>query len=191
MADYRVIVPFILKWEGGISNHKDDRAAIDPVPDGSGNHTNKGITWQTFKGLAKKLGYVATPELFYAMPDNVWGLIFKGGFWDAIKGDQIRSQAIADILADLTWGSGLGNSSRIAKKALAKIGYKSGPKFFDEQTVRSINAAPAPKLLDAINEEKTAFYYNIKGGEVFLKGWMRRATELFEEKKKLLAEPLA
>jgi lysozyme family protein len=191
MADYRLLVPFILKWEGGISNHPKDRAAIDPVPDRTGNHTNKGITWQTFKGLSKKLKYEATPQHFYAMPESTWGKIFKEGFWDAVKGDQIRSQAVAEILADLTWGSGVGNSSRIAKRALARLGFKGGPRLFDTQTVNAINAAPEKALFEAIHREKVNFYHQIKGGETFLKGWLNRANELFSQKKNLSERALA
>jgi hypothetical protein len=39
---------YILKWEGGLSKHPRDSAARHPLPDGSGYHTNKGITWRVF-----------------------------------------------------------------------------------------------------------------------------------------------
>jgi hypothetical protein len=40
---------YILKWEGGLSKHPRDSAARHPLPDGSGYHTNKGITWRVFR----------------------------------------------------------------------------------------------------------------------------------------------
>ena len=39
MADYRKLVPFIKKWEGGFSNHPQDR----------GGATNKGVTFSTYR----------------------------------------------------------------------------------------------------------------------------------------------
>ena len=45
MADYRLIIPFIKSKEGGLSKETSDTASADKVPDGSGYHTNKGITW--------------------------------------------------------------------------------------------------------------------------------------------------
>ena len=42
---------YILKWEGGLSKHPRDSAARHPLPDGSGYHTNKGITWRVFRSI--------------------------------------------------------------------------------------------------------------------------------------------
>ena len=91
MADYRQITGWIKKWEGGLSKSKSDYASKFPVPDGSSYHTNEGVTWKTFETLAPKLSYSATPQLFYAMPDDVWGKIFKYGYWDVIS--EMRSRA--------------------------------------------------------------------------------------------------
>src|ERR1700690_3252638 len=103
MADYTKIIPLILEVEGGLSKSKADAASADPVPDGSGYHTNKGITWTTFKQAAPACGFIASPELFYSMPEYVWNAIFKNLYWDKISGDKINSQAIADTLVDWAW----------------------------------------------------------------------------------------
>ena len=42
---------YILKWEGGLSKHPRDSAARHPVPDGSGHHTNKGITFRLWASV--------------------------------------------------------------------------------------------------------------------------------------------
>ena len=62
----------IKKWEGGWSKDPLDPAAAFPVPDGSGVHTNIGITWKTFAANAEKLGYAATPKNFKNMPPDIW-----------------------------------------------------------------------------------------------------------------------
>lgn len=102
----------IKKWEGGLSKNKKDAAAKFPVPDGSGYHTNMGITWQTFSSNAQKLGYVATSATFKNMTQAVWLKIYKSLYWNAVKGDEIESQAIAEFLTEWAWGSGPGTSAK-------------------------------------------------------------------------------
>jgi lysozyme family protein len=107
MADYKNLISDILYAEGGLSKDKNDiNPAKNPVPDGTGNHTNKGITWLTFKTLGTQLGYNPTPVLFYQMPQNIWLKIYKIGFWDYIKAGSLNSQAVANIYLQMAWGSG-------------------------------------------------------------------------------------
>jgi len=42
---------YILKWEGGLSKPPRDSAAPHPVPDCSGFHTNKGVTFRVFRSI--------------------------------------------------------------------------------------------------------------------------------------------
>lgn len=113
MADYKNLIPFIRKAEGGLSGTLTDTAHLNPSncgKDKNGNpyHTNKGIQWITFKNLASKGGYVANCSGFLNMPDSIWNKVYKIGFWDAIQGDRINNQAIANVFVEMTWGSGLG-----------------------------------------------------------------------------------
>ncbi len=112
----------IRKWEGGLSKNPADRAAAFPLPDGSGFHTNIGITWKTFSGNALKLGYAATPEIFKEMPADIWLKIYKGGFWDGVRADLINSQAIGEFLADWAWGSGPATAGRKLQHYLNTFG---------------------------------------------------------------------
>ena len=114
MADYKNLIPFIRKSEGGLSSATTDSASKNPSNCGKGKngqwyHTNKGVQWTTFKNLADRGGYVANCTNFLTMPDDIWEKIYKIGFWDAIKGDQIKNQAIANTFVEMTWGSGLGS----------------------------------------------------------------------------------
>ena len=43
-ADYKKILPFVLKWEGGVSSHEAD----------TGGLTNKGITYATYFNVCEK-----------------------------------------------------------------------------------------------------------------------------------------
>ena len=46
MPNYKTFVPFILRWEG-------KKITDDPID--SGGLTNKGVTFSTYKSLAKKV----------------------------------------------------------------------------------------------------------------------------------------
>lgn len=190
MADYRKIIPWIKKVEGGLSKAQTDSARFDPVPDGSGYHTNKGITWATFRNLAPKLGYPAEIPLFYKMPVELWTQIFKRGYWDAIYGDKIKSQAIADVLVDFAWGAGPGRAIEYLQKAINAVSAgkitvdgKMGP-----QTLTATNSRNETSLFNKLAELKMRYYMNLKGQEANKEGWADRLEELVAIKKKSLAD---
>jgi len=97
-------IDYILKWEGGLSKHSKDSASSDCVPDGSGVHTNRGITWKSWKAQ-----FSDSPESikrFYEMNHDDWKKIYKL-YWEGIKADDIESDLIAEFWADFAWGSGV------------------------------------------------------------------------------------
>lgn len=121
-ADWKLMVPYVLKWEGGLSSSLADPAHLkpSPVPDphhpkdphkpelGFCNyHTNKGVTWETFEAHCVTLYQPALPEVFMQMPPEVWGAILKGRYWGQMLADRIKSQNVAELLVDFAWGSGL------------------------------------------------------------------------------------
>jgi hypothetical protein len=72
---------YILKWEGGLSKHPRDSAARHPVPDGSGYHTNKGITWRVFRSI-----YGSSQDAvvrFYRMTHDDFRGIYKL-YWNGV-----------------------------------------------------------------------------------------------------------
>ena len=205
MADYRQITGWIKKWEGGLSKSKSDYASKFPVPDGSGYHTNEGVTWKTFETLAPKLSYSATPQLFYAMPDDVWGKIFKYGFWDVTRGDEIKSQAIAETLADWAWASGSGiailqlqgllflqtqlaairaqalaekrSLSQLLSAQLHKVGVTSYA--MDNKTLSTLNSADEKTFHETFSYYKQDWYLSLPGQQANYAGWKNRLGDLY------------
>jgi lysozyme family protein len=196
VANYRNQVDFIKKWEGGLSNdQRDIGPASHPAPcvyNGQvGWHTNKGIIYATFESNASKLGYVASCENFFTMPDYIWLKIYKAGFWDAFLLDGYHSQSIADIVVSLTWGSGKGG----AYKQLAKfLNANYGTDF--PTTTSSYNIDRAKKMRDLFNHiTRTAraekivqqkliahlkqFYISLNN-PTYIKGWLNRVNALDE-----------
>lgn len=186
MADFNKIIPLIKQWEGGLSKDTSDTASKFPVPDGSGNHTNKGVTWQTFSTNAKKLGYQPTIDNFYKMPDAIWLPLFKIIFWDYyIKGDKIKSLSIALFLVDWAWGSG--NWSVKNLQQVLNRSFKAGLKVtgvMDSHTLNITNSIDQKKLLDLLKAERIDFYDQIiknnPSQKKFEKGWKDRTTSVFD-----------
>lgn len=98
MADYKKLIPHILKWEGGFAN--------DPAD--LGGATYRGVTLATYEAYCRKKGYPKpTVERLKNMPLTQWEEIFKTMYWDKWKADNIRSQSVANMLVDWLWGSGV------------------------------------------------------------------------------------
>lgn len=105
MAKAELLKPFILKWEGGFVDDPLDR----------GGATNKGITIGTFRNF---YGKDATVEQLKHITDEQWLHIFKSGYWDKWKADDIDNQSIADIVVDWAWASGTVTSIKQVQKIL-------------------------------------------------------------------------
>lgn len=175
MANYKNIISFIKQVEGGLSKNPNDQAAKYSVPDGSGYHTNKGITWQTW---TNKFGSSpASIKRFYTMADNDWNIIFKDYYWDAIKGDQIKSQKIADTLVNWAWGSGV----YIPTKNLQSILNVSPTGYFGSITLKALNMANENDVYNQL-KNKQYLFFNQLGNDprfsMFKTGWINRLNAL-------------
>jgi lysozyme family protein len=195
MADHRNQVNFIKKWEGGLSNDpRDISPASYPAPcvylGQTGWHTNKGIIYSTFESNAFKLGYVASCQNFIAMPDYIWLRIYKYSFWDKFLLDTYRSQAIADVIVSLAWGSGLGGAyKQIAKFLNSNYGAslkESTAGFNSTNVVRvrdiirqhSRTALGEKKLHASLIEHMSRFYISLNK-PVYIRGWLNRLKALY------------
>ena len=198
MAVYTKIVSFIKTKEGGLSSATTDTASNNPSNCGNGSngkpyHTNKGITWSTFKGLSSKLGYSATCDNFLKMPDDIWGKIYKDGFWNPMQGDRIQNQAIANTFVEMAWGSGVGsNTSTKGAIAYLKNFFKSKyNKSFDTITqivdyVNELdNSGQTPQLFEKLYDFRKSLYTSFNQPSN-LKGWFNRLDAFY-----LLNKPYA
>jgi hypothetical protein len=198
MAVYTKIVSFIKTKEGGLSSATTDTASNNPSNCGNGSngkpyHTNKGIQWSTFKGLSSKLGYSATCDNFIKMPDDIWGKIYKDGYWNPIQGDRIQNQAIANTFVEMAWGSGVGSntSSRGAIGYLKNFFKSKYNKSFDNitQIVDYVNelddSGQTPELFEKLYDFRKSLYTSFNQPSN-LKGWFNRLDAFY-----LLNKPYA
>jgi lysozyme family protein len=181
MANYKTAVPYFLKKEGGLSRATTDSASSNPCPcayNGKyGWHTNKGVTWSSFKGLSGKLGYNPTCELFFQMPANIWGLIFKNGYWNFWDCDNIPYQSLADFMTWTVWGSGGGSWSQkngsigFLYRFLVRKGYAPKSKSEIRSTLIDLASKNEKELwLDLIQARKD--FYIALNQPANYKGWM-------------------
>jgi lysozyme family protein len=175
MADYKNIVPFIRKAEGGLSKATTDMAHLHPVPDGTGYHTNKGITWQTWSGVFGT--DVNSIKRFYAMSDADWLTIYKKYYWDAIKGDDIESQRIADTLVNWVWGSGQYSPVSNLQKILGIHADGS----FGRGTLDAVNNADETKLYNDLKKVSYDWFTRLGNNPQYSankQGWLNRLSSL-------------
>lgn len=198
MAQYTKIISFIKDKEGGLSSATTDSASKNPSNCGNGSngkpyHTNKGIQWATFKGLSSKLGYSATCNNFIEMPNDIWGKIYKDGFWNPMQGDRIKNQAIANTFVEMAWGSGVGSntSTRGAIPYLKNFFKSKYNKSFDNitQIVDYVNELDdkkqTPELFEKLYDFRKSLYTSFNQPSN-LKGWTNRLDAFY-----LLNKPYA
>ena len=165
MAKVEKLAPFILKWEGGFSNDPDD----------SGGATMKGITLNTFKAYRKEKGLpVPTVNDLKSISDKEWTAILKSKYWDPFKADEIKSQAIANLIVGWGWGSGVVTAIKQVQKLLGLT--QDG--VVGNVTLSVINNSAPEQLFNKIWLARKDFFIDIcinKPTQIkFLKGWTNR-----------------
>lgn len=158
-----MMVPFIRKWEGGYVNDPDD----------SGGCTMAGITIGTYR---KYYGSKKTCRDLKFITQKEWLHIFKKGYWDKMKADQIENQSVAQLCVDMCWGSGPITS---IKKIQSAIGVTAdgivGPK-----TLAALNSCPETifNILWNMRKEWLEKIAQKGNNKKFLKGWMNRLNDI-------------
>ena len=160
MAEAQKLVPLVLRWEGGFVNDPDD----------SGGATMKGVTLATFR---KFYGADKTVEDLKQITDAQWLHIFKTGYWDKFRGDDIDDQSVANMCVDWLYNSGIA-----AIKRVQKIVGVADDGIVGDKTIGAINARPAGPLFEQIKAARIAFVETIARNNPsqrkFLQGWLNR-----------------
>lgn len=165
MADSTKLMPHILKFEGGFANDAAD----------SGGATMKGVTLATFRRF---YGPSCTVGQLRDITDEQWLHIFKTGYWDKCRADDIESQSVADAIVDWAYNSGPGTAIRKVQTILQiKVDGIIGP-----QTLKAINDTDAEWLFDKIQSSRISFVEAIvhdKPSQAkFINGWKNRINSI-------------
>lgn len=161
MADYQKLVPIVLKFEGGYSNHPLDK----------GGCTNSGVTISTFRF---HFGKNKTCADLKKMSQDEWNYIFKQGYWDRWHGDEIENQAIANLVVDWVWTSGV-----YGIKYVQRILGVADDGVVGTKTIGALNGYTNQKdLFGKIWARRKKHFDDIvkknPSQKVFIKGWYNR-----------------
>jgi lysozyme family protein len=122
-ANFFKSLEMVLHHEGGFVDHKDD----------PGGATNKGITHKTYADfLGRPLEDVNELK---NIPEDHIQLIYKKGYWDKIKGDELPG-GVDFCVFDWAVNSGPGRAAKALQKAV----------------MVSQDGAIGPKTLEAVSE---------------------------------------
>ena len=175
-ADYRKYVPFILRWEGGVSNNAADRGGL----------TYKGITYKTYNALCKiVLKKDPNMEHFLSMTDEEVGLFVKH-YWDkSTNNNQIASQKIAEAITSWRWGSGILGLKWYQQMLNKEYGCKlvvDG--IIGRASIEAINSIDPDSLFRMSIKYRRERFYTIVNYDpsqrIFLKGWLNRLRDFAE-----------
>ena len=172
-ADYRKYVPFVLNWEGGVSDHAADRGGL----------TYKGITYKTYNALCKiVLKKDPDKEHFLNLTDEEVGLFVKY-FWDkSTNNNQIASQKIAEAITSWRWGSGILGlmwyQRMLNKEYNCKLVVDG---VIGRASIEAINSIDADDLFRMSIKYRYNRFHQIcrqnPSQKVFLKGWLNRLRD--------------
>lgn len=187
MADInKVNFDYIKRWEGGLSKDQRDPASKYPVPDGSGYHTNMGVTWQAYRAHYPNTMTATAIKEFYAMPANVWLSIYENGYWKAVRASEIPSQAIGEFMADWGWGSGPGTATGYLQKCIKQNFNSAQPitQMFGPVTmgnlVNWIKVKGERAVFEALYAERTSFLKSLSNFKIYGLGWMNRMRDFYK-----------
>ena len=166
MADFNPAFEKMIHDEGGYQ--------LTDIPGDRGGQTYAGIArkpnpdWAGWQFIDRKDFGSATPLVreFY-----------KSNFWDRVRGDDIKNQAIAETIFNFGVNTGTGVAIKLAQLIVGVTPDGAiGPK-----TLERLNICTAEKFLPAYALAKIQRYVNIcmkdRSQSKFLLGWCRRSLE--------------
>lgn len=165
MAKIDILAPFILSFEGGYANDKDDK----------GGATKHGVTLATWRanGYDKNGdGRIDEKDVMQITEADAIR-IMKKNFWDVWQADLIRCQSLANILVDWVWASGKYGITIPQEMLGVKQDGKVGPK-----TLEALNKQDAWKFFQKLKVRRKKYLQDFVKARPknykYLKGWQRR-----------------
>jgi lysozyme family protein len=172
MANFNEFLPFLKRWEG--FGKYTDR------PNDAGGPTKNGITWKTWV----KFGYdkngdgiVDAKDVPYISEEDALK-IYRREFWDIQKADQIKSQEVAQAIADFGINSGPGRAAMYVQRILGL----EDDGIIGPITLKAINTTDAKALFDKLKLARTEYVENLAkirpSDQENLGGWLNRINAL-------------
>jgi lysozyme family protein len=167
MADFKISSEIVNKHEGRYNNNAND----------TGNYV-KGVFIGTMYGISAPVlnvwrggnanNLVIDKDDMINLSYNEALKIYKKNYWDAIGGDRINNQSIANIVYDSAVNQGVGGMKRIYKNATGET-----------YSADSINNYNQEKLFNQFKNARINSYD--KSNRTFYDGWMKRVNSFIYE----------
>jgi lysozyme family protein len=203
VANYKNILSHVKTNEGGYSADPRDNQSKNPS-DVKGLdkryptlpvHTYRGVAYASWKEYARRKGFAPTGKSFVNMTLAQWEDFLKTLYWDAIYGDFIKSQGIAEILFEAIWGGGSKNLVIDLQTFLRKKGFNiSVDGAMGKQTYTAINEFTSKsnknetELVKYLTAERLKYLQSLSDWSNYSKGWTRRLYEIQEQALKYVTE---
>jgi lysozyme family protein len=180
MANIEKLIPYVLKWEGGFVNNPKD----------PGGATNMGVTMAVWKsqGYDKNGDRIIDVKDLKLITVKEVTMIMKKSYWDRWLADNIKSQAVANILVDWVWCSGKWGivipQRLLGLKEDGIVGYLTlealNETILENETkfIEQLYTARKDYILDIINHNPSL--------ATFKKGWFNRLEDLKKTNLKYL-----
>lgn len=153
----------VLVHEGGFSNNPRD----------PGGATMKGVTFDTFKRF---FGNDQTVENLKNITTAQLGQIYRTGYWDACKCDDLPS-GVDFAVFDLAVNSGPGTAGKFLQRAVgATADGAIGPK-----TLERVALVSAVDIINSVCDQRLAFMRSLSTFSTFGNGWTRRVSEVRQQ----------
>ena len=203
MANYKNILSHVQTNEGGYSADPRDNQAKNPS-DVKGLdkryptlpvHTYRGVAYASWKEYARRKGFAPTGKSFVNMTLAQWEDFLKTLYWDAIFGDFITSQGVAEILFESIWGGGSKNLVIDLQTYLRKKGFNiSVDGAMGKQTYTALNEYTKKSqkneadLVKYLTAERLKYLQSLSDWSNYSKGWTRRLYEIENQALKYITE---
>jgi len=180
------------KWvQPGKRRHRRIKAGYQNIQNDPGNWTGGSIGSGIQAGtnmsisapaLSSWRGYPVTENQMRALTESEALQIYKVKYWDKVKGDEIKSQVIADFAADMKSSAG-GNGIKQLQKALNDMGESlSVDGVVGPLTLAAINRRVEQneaKLNNLFRKNMISYYKGIGGG--FVDNWVSSLNKDYPE----------
>lgn len=156
---------FILKFEGGYSNHPSD----------TGGETNKGVTALVYNAYRTRLSLpVRSVKL---IEDDEVAAIYIKGYWNPCKCNMLPSP-LNLLVFDMAVNSGTLKAIKTLQGCLSV----EVDGIIGAHTLQAIKDSDLSDLCERLLDARDDFYMNIikarPSQSVFLKGWLSRTNQL-------------
>lgn len=159
LGNFTNCLPVTLAYEGGWADHPRD----------PGGATMKGITLAVYRGYRPG----ATKANLRAITPTEVEMIYRGGYWTPIKGDDLPAGV---DLATFDFGVNSG-VSRAAKYLQAVVGVAADGKI-GPGTLSAVKSASGKEVIQSLCGRRLSFVSRLGTFKTFGKGWSRRIANV-------------